>query len=211
MNTSENQHPQLSPEDATLENELKRLRPASIPPPIREMALQSLESTNLNSEDHALAERLTSLCPAAPSGGLWDSIASQLHDDTSDKVINVPMWRDFAPVFNVAAMVAVGLFAAIAILKPDAQTNRSVSAEAPDAQTNRSVSAEEPNGQLVPISHSGAIQDNTWVRFIEKDEHVYEQRSQTRKDHSHYKFGPDVHVEDEVTRETDVYSPIKTF
>ena len=198
MNTSENQHPQLSPEEATLENELKRLRPASIPPPIREMALQSLESTNLNSEDHALAERLTSLCPAAPSGGLWDSIASQLHDDTSDKVINVPMWRDFAPVFNVAAMVAVGLFAAIAILKPD-------------AQTNRSVSAEEPNGQLVPISHSGAIQDNTWVRFIEKDEHVYEQRSQTRKDHSHYKFGPDVHVEDEVTRETDVYSPIKTF
>ena len=198
MNTSENQHPQLSPEEATLESELKRLRPASVPLPIREMALQSLESINLSSEDDALAERLTSLCPAAPSGDLWDSIASELHDDTSDKVITVPKWRDFTPIFNVAAMVAVGLFASVAILKPP-------------AQTNSSVSAEELNGQLVPITHSGTIQYNTWVRFIEKDERVYEQRSQTRKDHSYYKLGPDVHVEDEVTRETDVYSPIKTF
>ena len=198
MNTPENQPSQLSPEEATLENELKHLRPASVPLSVRELALEPLESANLSAEDHALARNLTALRPSTPSNGLWDSIANQLDDDTSDKVISVPQWRDFAPIFKVAAMVAIGLFAAASFLKP-----------AP--HSGATVSKEEPNGQLVPISRSGTIQDSTRVRFMEIDKRIYEQRRETRKDSSRYKLGRDIHVEDEVTRERNVYSPRRTF
>ena len=200
MNTPENQPPQLSSEEATLERELKRLRPASVPLSLREQALEPLESADLSPEDHALAKNLTSLRPMAPSGGLWDSIADQLDENTSDKVITVPQWRDFTPIFKVAAMVAIGLFAAAALLRTDPQPDVSVSNE-----------KERPNGQLVPISRSGTIQNSTRVRFMEKDKRIYEQRRETLKDSSRYKLGPDIHVDYEVTRERNVYSPRRTF
>jgi hypothetical protein len=134
----------------------------------------------------------------APSPGLWDSIASQLDEDNSDKIITIPRWRDFAPILKVAAMVAIGLFAAASILKPD-----------PDSGV--SLSEEEPNGKLIQISRSGTIQNSTRVRFMEKDKRVYEQRRETLKDSSRYKLGPNIQVEDEVTRERNVYSPRRTF
>ena len=198
MNTPENQPPQLSPEEATLENELMRLRPAPVPPSVRERAFQPLESADLSAEEHALTKDLTALRPLAPSPGLWDSIASQLNEDNSDKIITVPRWRDFAPILKVAAMVAIGLFAAASILKPD-----------PDSGV--SLSKEEPNGKLIQISRSGTIQNSTRVRFMEKDKRVYEQRRETLKDSSRYKLGPNIQVEDEVTRERNVYSPRRTF
>ena len=209
MNDSENPPHRLTADEVALETELHRLRPVDVSSTLREEMLATLTTSSESSEEQAFAQHLhRHLRPASPPADLWKAIDARLDHEAAPQtnVVELPRWRDFTPIFKVAALVAIGVFASSIFLRTTPAPTASVTPDGLSGQKN-----ELPSGQFQPISRSGVIQNTQRVGFLEKDKQVYETQLQTRRDNSLYQLDRHLRVEDEVTRQGQVITPIRTF
>ncbi len=232
--------------DARLEAELMRLRPQALRPGLEREILDPM--VGLSQEEEAalddLADRLGSQwrparLPATSLDTLWSGIQRSLEESESSekpvpeistvqevsaqedtRVIPFPHWRDFAPVFRVAAAIALGVFIAGAWFHPGpesgsgdpiAQEQGSTWGPLANPSGEAAPRATPDSGQVVPIGRRGSIQDMESRGVMERDNQLYERYWQTRKDRSMYRVGDDLRIEDEVSREGPVITPLRTF
>lgn len=198
------QPPPLDAEDTALEAELEQLKPLAMPSDLRETTLGALDPS-LSASELSLEADLGSLRPKAPDSKLWQSLEARLQDEEPEpnNVVSIPQWQDFIPVFKVAAIITIGLFAAWSI-KKDVSQEAGSSVATEDSSPN-------PSGQYVPVNRSGTIQGTRHVGFLEKDNRVYQRQMETRQDRSHYRIDETMQVEDEVTRQREVISRLRTY
>ncbi|MFT4638035.1 MAG: hypothetical protein ACI8T1_001353 [Verrucomicrobiales bacterium] len=198
----------LSPEEAALESELVFLRASSLRPGLREEILEPLSARPGDDVDfvaQALGDRLM---PIQPPVDLWARIESRMTEpgEEESNIVSVPRWRDFAPVFKVAAVIAIGVLAAGVWLQSD-QPGQTTSVIRKPAVTENFLGT----GKVELVSRRGEVHPRERKGVVKKDEQLYETYRQLSRDHSLYRLDNGVHVEDEVSRERQVYTPLPTF
>ena len=198
----------LPPEEADLEGKLRRMRPSALPVRMRDATLRSLEvsETELAGEDASLEREMgTRLRAAQPRSGLWDEIEARLTPGDSglnQRVVTVPQWQDFMPIFKLAAVVALGLFVASMWLRPES------GGELPSAQNQL---PHRDIGKVQPVSHRGVFQGVVREGVMKKNQQFYEIHRETRRDRALYQLDGDIRVEDDVSRSRRILKPLRTL
>jgi hypothetical protein len=224
------------PDETRLEEELRRLRPQALPQRLRDEIVESTLLTHQASaslDDFAASLRET-LPPQGVPDSLWNGIQSRLEaeareaptvaefplaePEAASKVVALPQWRDFLPVLRVAAAVAIGVFIAAGWFRPDTDSDLVSRGAQPQSQPARQGVITSPDfsplhdaGQIIPVDRRGVIQGMERRGLLEEGDQVYERFWQTRQDRSLYRVGDDLRVEDEVSREGPVITPLRTF
>ncbi len=189
---------QSEPMELELEQALEALSPSAVDPELVSATTSVL--TEDHPDDPQLEKILLQLQPSAPSASLVDRITTNLAAPQDEKVISVPQWREFVPVFKVAAVLAalVGL-SALLIRPPAADTSVQVN------PTKKEV--ELTPIQAVPISQEMRRQGD--VRLNE--EQIPIETLKIEKVDMYFWDLNGMQVEDSISREAEVDQQVKTF
>ena len=109
---------EFAPELSAIEQELHRMSPSRPSNAFLEQIINSV-SNNPDQRDIILEHELHSMQPATVSTSLLAGVESTLGDDESQdleqqeteppNVVTMPQWREFVPIFRVAAAIAICL------------------------------------------------------------------------------------------------------
>lgn len=211
----------LSEEDAALEARLQQWRPLPPAPGLQEALFERLASEEQVTDQQIAADLQTQLQPKGVAPDLWDRIAANLDGDLpaeaespESKIISFPHWREFTPLFRVAAAVAIAVLVTSAWLRPDPNSGGGTAA----GHGQRPVTAQPAElgppmdlSKVVPVGRRGYVQGMESRGLMEHENRMYEKFLQTRKDHTLYQLPGDRRVEDEVSREGTVVMPLPIF
>ncbi len=207
----------LPPELAALEESLAKMRPRAVRTGLCEEILEPLaheeDGIDMALLESGLAQRLS---PSKVPDSVWEGIASKMGttptvSETDERVVTVPQWRDFTPIFKAAAVVAAGVLAISA-------WNGSKDERAPVAEASLEPAGVVPVASagnldpeaIRPVSQRGTILWQEREGITRSDDGVYETERQRRKDRWLYHLDG-VRVEDEVQREGTVLKRLRTF
>ena len=156
---------EFDPADQALERELQNLQPNPPSDALVERVTRTLSENQTMSFDSALERELEAVRPVPVSASLLTRIESALEcadsnvlAETPNNVVSMPQWRDFTPIFRVAAVIAVCVgIVAMWVSPPSTSTPDTVMQPSNPAVSNgptlRSLQPVSVNGDLIQRSY----------------------------------------------------------
>ncbi len=178
---------EFDPADQALEHELQNLQPSPPSDALMDRLTSSLSVTEANL-DSALERELMTMQAAQVSPSLFARIESAMEvaEETAlempSNVVSVPQWRDFMPIFRVAAVLAVCV-GILAMWTNPPSPSTAAESTTPNHHSEPPISVGPTLKSLQPVSVDSTV--------LQNGEMIQSKR---------YRF-PDMVIEDEVTWE----------